>query len=159
MRYADRVVGTKIGFAYESSGHFDACAHLRRQAERDAAEVRALAGEHHVGQAIGFSRGARALVGALAEDPGMFQRIVLVIPPGGTAAGKYSAWLKSLPSSGRSELSTAVLVVGNRGDRGHPVRVAQEWAEQLGAHLELLPSRAVYTDAERVQNLLAGFLN
>jgi hypothetical protein len=159
MRYADRVAGTKIGFAYEGSGYFDACAHLRRQAERDAAEVRALADEHHAGQAIGFSRGARAIVGALAEDPGMFQRIVLVIPPGGTAAGKYSAWLESLPSAVRGELGTAALVVGNSGDRGHPVRVAQEWAEQLGAHLELLPSRAVHRDVERVQNLIADFLN
>jgi hypothetical protein len=29
--------------------------------------------------------------------------------------------------------------------------------DQLGAHLELLPSRAVYTDVERVQGLLADF--
>jgi hypothetical protein len=159
MRYADRVAGTKIGFAYESSGHFDSVAHRRRQADRDAGEVRALAAEHHAAQAIGFSRGARALVGALDEDTGMFQRVVLVIPPGGTAAGNYSAWLKSLPISGPSELSTSVLVIGNRGDPGHPVRVAQEWAEQLGARLEILPSRTVYTDAGRVQDLLAGFLN
>jgi hypothetical protein len=159
MRYADRVAGTKIGFAYEDSGHFNAVAHLRRQADRDAAEIRALAGEHHAGQAIGFSRGARALVGALAEDPGIFQRIVLVIPPGGTAAGKYSAWLQSLPSSGCGDLGTSVLVIGHHGDRGHPIRVAQQWAEQLNAHLELLPPQAMLIDAGRVKNLLADFLN
>jgi hypothetical protein len=157
MRYADRVAGTTIGFAYESSGHFDAVAHLRRQAERDAAEVRALAAEHDAGQAIGFSRGARAIVGALAEDPRLFGRVVLVLPPGGTAAGKYSAWLESRP--GCADLGTAVLVIGSRGDRGHPARVAEQWAEQLGAHLELLPPQAVRTDAGRVKTLLADFLS
>ncbi len=39
MRYADEVPGTKIGFAYENSGDFEALARVRRQAERDAAEV------------------------------------------------------------------------------------------------------------------------
>lgn len=159
MRYADTVGGTKLGFAYEGSGHFDAVAHLRREAERDAAEVRAVADEHQIKQAIGFSRGARAIVGALAEDRRLFQRVVLVIPPGGTAAGNYSAWLESLSSRGRGDLSAEILVIGNPGDRGHPVRVAQEWAERLGAHLEVLPSRAVSTDVERVQGLVADFLD
>jgi hypothetical protein len=68
MRYADLVAGTKIGFAYEQSGHFGPFASIRRQAERDAADVRAVAHEHQVTRAIGFSRGARAIVGALAED-------------------------------------------------------------------------------------------
>ncbi len=44
------------------------------------------------------------------------------------------------------------------GMRG-PARVAEAWAEQLGAHLDLLASRAVYTDADQVANLLAAFLN
>ena len=38
MRYADQVPGTKIGFGYESSGHFEALARVRREAERDAAK-------------------------------------------------------------------------------------------------------------------------
>jgi hypothetical protein len=46
MRYADQVPGTKIGFAYESSGHFEALARTRRQAERDAAEARAVVSDH-----------------------------------------------------------------------------------------------------------------
>jgi hypothetical protein len=108
MRYIDRVAGTKIGFDYEQSGYFEACAHLRRQAERDAA---------------------------------------------------YATWLESLPTVGSGDLAAEVLVVGHRGDQGHPARVAQAWAEQLDAHLELLTSRAVYTDAERVTNLLADFLD
>ena len=102
MRYLDRVTGTRIGFAYEQSGHCEALARVRRQAERDAAEVRAVAGEHRVTRAVGFSRGARAIVGALAEDPGLFARIVLVIPPGGRAAGKYATWLGSHPTVGSS---------------------------------------------------------
>ena len=82
----------------------------------------------------------------------------LVIPPGGRAAGKYASWLESLPNVGSGDLPAEVLVVGHRGDQVHPARVAQAWAEQLDAHLELLTSRAVYTDAERVKNLLADFL-
>jgi dienelactone hydrolase len=158
MRYTDGVPGTKIGFAYENSGHFAASACILRQAERDAAEVRAVAHDHQVTRAIGFSRGARAIVGALAEGPNLFERIALVIPPGGNAAGKYSTWLESLTSTGRGSLTADILVVGNRGDQGHPARVAEAWAEQLGAHLEILPSRAIYTDHERVMSLLAEFL-
>lgn len=157
MQYADQVKGTKIGFAYENSGHFEALARIRREADRDAAEVRAVASDHQVTQAIGFSRGARAIVGALAEEPALFERAALVIPPGGSAAGKYSDWLSSLTSVGRREMAAEILVIGNQGDQGHPARVAQAWAEQLGAHLEILPSRAVYADPERVTSLLAAF--
>jgi len=159
MRYADRVAGTKIGFAYEQSGYFDAVAGVRRQAERDAAEVRAVANEHRIQRAIGFSRGARAIVGALAEAPRMFTHVALVIPPGGHAAGRYSTWLESLPVVGRAGLCAEVLVIGHRGDQGHPARRAQAWAHQLDAHLELLSSRAVHTDVEQVTKLLADFLN
>lgn len=158
MRYAGQVAGTTIGFAWEHSGHFDACARIRRKAERDAAEVRAAATEHRASQAIGFSRGARAIVGALAEGPSPFARIVLAIPPGGSAAGKYSAWLESRPTVERERATTEILVIGNSGDPEHPARVAQAWAQQLGASLELLPSRAVYTDVERVKDLIAEFL-
>ena len=135
MQYANQVPGTKIGFAYEDSGHFEALARIRRQAEHDAAEARAVAKDHHLTQAIGFSRGARAIVGALAEDPVLFERVALVIPPGGSAAGKYSNWLGSRASTGRGELVAEIIVVGHRGDQEHPTRVAQAWAEQLGAHL------------------------
>jgi len=157
MSYADRVTGTKVGFAYEQSGHFDAFARIRRQAERDAAEVRALVNEHGIRRAIGFSRGARAVVGALADGPDLFERVALVIPPGGTAAGKYSSWLESLPIARPDTLTGEILVIGNRGDQGHPARVAREWADQLGAHVGILPSRAVYTDVEPVATLLRDF--
>jgi pimeloyl-ACP methyl ester carboxylesterase len=154
MSYADRVAGTKIGFTYEQSGHFDAFTRIRRQAERDAAEVRAVADEHGITRAIGFSRGARAIVGALADGPDLFERVALVIPPGGTAAGKYSTWLDSRPT-----LAAEVLVLGTRGDQDHPARVATAWAEQLGARVEILGSRAVYTEADRVMDLIADFFN
>jgi len=139
--------------------HLDHRMRYAERVERDAAEVRALAKEHHIKQAIGFSRGARAIVGALAEDPSLLQRLVLVIPPGGTAAGAYSTWLQSSPGAGSGDLSAEILVVGHRGDQGHPVRVARTWAEQLGANLELLPPRTVTTNLVRVQDLMADFLN
>ena len=159
MRYAERVKGTRIGFAYEHSGRFEEVRHLRRQADRDAAEVRAVAAEHQATRAIGFSRGARAIVGALADEAALFDRIVLVIPPGGQPAGKYSSWLEALPTAGRDDLRADILVIGNRGDTGHPARVAQAWAEQLDAEVEILPPRAVYTDPGAVMDLVAGFLN
>ena len=80
-----------------------------------------------------------------------------MIPPGGHAAGKYATWLESLPSVGSSDLPAEVLVVGHRGDQGHPARVAQAWAEQLDAHLELLTSRAVYTDVGAGDELARRF--
>jgi hypothetical protein len=97
-------------------------------------------------------------VGAVAGGASLFERIALVIPPGGHGPGKYAGWLESLPDAGRGDLTAEILVVGNRGDPGHPARVAQAWAEQLNARLELLPSRSVYTDVERVMALLAEFL-
>ena len=159
MRYLDRVAGAKIGFAYEQSGTFETFARIRRQADRDAAEVRAVASQQHVTRAVGFSRGARdrrrarrrpqPLRTHRARDPTWRTR----------AAGKYATWLESLPTVGRVDLPAEVLVVGHRGDQGHPARVAQTWAQQLNARLELLTSRAVYTDAERVARLLADFLD
>ena len=159
MSYAKGVEGTTIGFVYGQSGQFAEVQHIRRQADRDAAEVRAVAHAHRATRAVGFSRGARAIVGALAEDAGLFERIVLAIPPGGTAAGKYSAWLESLPSAGRGELTSEILVIGDQLDRGHPAQVAETWAEQLGARFELLPPRTTLQDADRVVNLIADFLN
>lgn len=160
MSYADRVKGTKIGFAYEHSGHFESIARIRRQADRDAAEVLALANEHKIKRAVGFSRGARAIVGALAEDAGVFDRIALVIPPRGTTAGKWMPWLESLSRpNARANLSAEILVIADQVDADHPVHVAQFWAEQLGASLEVHPPRTLYADPEQTMNLLAEFLN
>ena len=157
MRYVDRITGTKVGFAYEQSGHFESVAHIRRQAERDAGEVRAIAEARSIERAVGFSRGARAIVGALADKPDLFQRVALVIPPGGTARGKYSSWLESLPTAGREDLTAEVVVIAHTGERGHPADVAEAWADRLGARLEMLPPRGVYEDPERVIQLLADF--
>ena len=159
MRYASRVTGKTVGFAYEHSGQFDSAASLRRQADRDAAEALAVAEKQSATRAIGFSRGARALVGVLSEKPGHFERIALVIPPGGRAAGKYAAWLESCPRLTADLDGVELLVIGNRGDQGHPVRVAEAWAALLGARLEVLPSGAVANETELVADLLAEFLN
>lgn len=160
MSYADLVKGTKIGFAYGHSGHFGSIARIRRQADRDAAEVLALANEHKIKRAIGFSRGARAIVGALAEDAGVFERIALVIPPRGTTAGKWMPWLESLSQpNARANLSAEILVIADHVDAGHPVHVAQFWAEQLGASLKIHPPRTLFAEPEQMMNLLADFLN
>jgi len=160
MSYADRVKGTKIGFAYEHSGHFESIAHIRRQADRDAAEILALANEHKIQRAVGFSRGARAIVGALAEDVGIFDRIALVIPPRGATAGKWMPWLESLSlTNKRANLTAEILVIADRVDADHPIDVAEFWAEHLGARLEIHPPRTLHANPEQMMNLLAEFLN
>ncbi|HVE91336.1 MAG TPA: hypothetical protein VNE62_03400 [Actinomycetota bacterium] len=160
MSYLGRVKGTKIGFAYEHSGHFESVAKIRRQADRDAAEIRALAAEYKCKRAIGFSRGARGIVGALAEDPGAFERVALVIPPRGVTPGKWMPWLESLSGpEGRRSLSAEILVIADQVDAGHPVEVAEFWAAQLAARLEVHPPRTLYTDAEQMMIALANFFN
>ena len=149
-----------IGFVYEDPDRFARVAHLRRQADRDAAEVRLLARQHRTAQAIGFSRGARAIVGALANDANLFERIALVIPPGRLrVAQNYETWLASLSATSRREIGAEILVVGELGGRSHPAAEAEAWAKQLGARLELLPSKTVATDPARIANLLAEFFN
>jgi hypothetical protein len=78
---ADGVCGTRLLFDYERSGYFKDVPPLRRQAERDAAEVLAVAHRRRASQALGISRGARAVLGAVAEEPGLFSRVVLALPP------------------------------------------------------------------------------
>lgn len=158
MSYADRVNGTKVGFAYGQSGHFDSIARIRRQADRDSAEVLALARQHSIKRVIGFSRGARAVVGALAEDATVFERIALVIPPRTTTAGNWMPWLKAQPRA-QSDFSAEVLVIADRIDAGHPVDAAEFWAERLCARLEVHPPRTLFTDPERMRRALAEFFN
>lgn len=143
--FAQDVRGTRLSFYYEESGHFDRVPPLRRQAERDAEETRVVADAVGATRALGISRGARALAGLLAHDPGRFERVVLVVPFGDLRppSPSYRAWLDSLPTaaSGPPAGDTDFLVLGLRGDRGHPARAADEWARRLGARLELFPAR------------------
>jgi hypothetical protein len=160
MQYARGVKGTMIGFVYEDPEHFARVAHIRRQADRDAAEVRLLAHQHRTAQAVGFSRGARAIVGALADGADLFERIALVVPPAKLRVTQsYEIWLASLSATSRREIDAEILVVGEAGDRGHPADEAEAWAKQLGARLELLPSKTVATDPARIASLLAEFFN
>ena len=160
MRFADSVKGTKVGFVYEHSPQFTQVAKIRRQADRDAAEVRALAADYGTTRAIGFSRGARAVVGAIALVPSLFERIALVIPPANLrVAQNYETWLNSLSPTEASSLAAEILVVGQRGDRGHPADVAEAWANQLGAKLELLAPGDLSANPELVIDLLAEFFN
>src|SRR5947209_14212043 len=89
QQLAADVRGTRLLFYYERSGHFDEVPPLRRQADRDAAEVLALAGAARASRAAGISRGARAVLGALAEEPAGFDKVALILPPGGNAVGYF----------------------------------------------------------------------
>ena len=157
--YGAGVAGTKVSFDYQHSGHFASFARIRREAERDAAEVLALADQYDATRAIGISRGARAIVGVLAEVPLRFERVVLLLPPGGHAAGRYYTWLEALAEAGGDPVSADILVIGQRGDQGHPARTATQWAERLGARLDVFPSRGFYTEPACVRLLITEFLN
>ena len=158
LGYGRGVHGSRLSFDYEESGYFESLPKLRREAERDAAEVLAVAVGQGASRAIGLSRGARAVVGAMADVPDLFERVVLVLPPGGHAAGRYAPWLASLSEEPAPGLNADVLVIARRGDAGHPVRVAEEWATALNGSLEVL-TKAEWTGPERVQRLITGFLN
>ena len=160
--------GTQVYFDYDSVAPWAAtdrvapAARPRREADRDADEVRAVADDHQASQAIGISRGARAVLGVLTQQADRFNRIALLLPPGGRAAGRYASWLSTLAT----DVSTAppthpeVLVIGHRGDQVHPARVAREWAEVLGARLELFPTGGpLARHHERLHALLAEFMN
>src|SRR4051812_32445150 len=72
LRYGRGVLGARLAFDYEESGYFESLASERRTAERDAGEVLAVATHHAASRAIGLSRGARAVVGAIAKVPDVF---------------------------------------------------------------------------------------
>jgi non-heme chloroperoxidase len=155
----------------------------RGAADRDADELLAVADKYEATRAVGMSRGARAIVGLLAGQPDRFERLALVLPPGGFAPGRYARWLASSLPSGHSSnaddryakwmaslsvsestpagRSAEILVVAQRGDQGHPVRVAEEWAGRLGdARLEVFPSGGLLTEhRERFRSLIIGFMN
>lgn len=155
---AANVRGTRLLFYYEQSGHFDEVPPLRRQAERDAAEILAVAEHHGASRALGVSRGARAILGALAEDPDAFERVVLVRPPGGNAVGYFREWLAGL-TPGQANVGADILILGVRGDSFHPARVAEEWADRLGAHLEVFEKRGDPPGSARLQSAATDFLN
>jgi hypothetical protein len=155
------VRGTRLSFYHEESGHFDRVPPLRRQAERDAEEARLVADAGGATRALGISRGARALVGMLARDPGRFERVVLVVPPGDLRppALSYRVWLDSLPAaaSGPPAPKTEFLVLGLKGDRGHPARAAEEWAGRLGARLEIFPGRGAVPQYEPMPGVVPQY--
>lgn len=157
------LAGTRLFFQYERSGHFESTRGIRRQADRDAFEVCAVAEEGRATRAVGFSRGARATVGALIRDPGRFERVVLVWPPNGWAAGDYASWVgheKAVPD-GVVEPGADVLIVAQHLDRDHPLKMAEQWAWALGATLEVFPGEGLLWEAhhERFRQVVAGFLN
>lgn len=155
--------GTRLFFEYEHSGHFDATRGVRRQADRDAVELAAVARAGRATQAVGFSRGARAVVGALVREPGLLRRAVLVWPPMGWAAGDYSAWVghEKLVPERTVDPGADVLVIAQQLDRDHPLKMAEQWAEALGAHLEVFSREGLLWDAHRQRfgALLGDFLS
>jgi hypothetical protein len=133
--------GTRVCFRYGEVEPWSPSGPPRRAAERDSAEVLAVADYSDATRAVGVSRGTFAIAGVLADDPGRFDRVVFVIPPAGTAAGRYREWLLELPADEHGPVTGAdILILAMRGDSGHPVKVAEEWAGRLGAQLEVFPS-------------------
>jgi pimeloyl-ACP methyl ester carboxylesterase len=129
-RLSRGVKGSSVFFEYERSGHGELIQGIRRQADRDALELGAVAEEYGATRVLGSSRGARAAVGALLKDAGRFEGVVLVLPPGGWAAGDYVSWVgndRVIPDQ-VVRPGAEVLVVAQLGDRGHPVRLAEQWA-------------------------------
>jgi hypothetical protein len=161
------VRGTQAFFEYDSVAPWAASdvapspRRPRREADRDADEVLAVADHYGASRAVGISRGARAIIGALAEEPDRFDRVALVLPPGGHAVGRYAPWLAARaagppPPPVRADL----LVIGQRGDRVHPAALAEQWAQLLPARLEVFPSGGIFVrHAERYHALLADFMN
>jgi hypothetical protein len=68
-------------------------------------------------------------VGLGTVDKRHSQSYVLVL--GGHAVGRYALWLAFLLEEPHAKPGTEVLVIARRGDSGHPVRAAEEWAEAL----------------------------
>lgn len=154
------VRGTRAFFRYGGIEPWAPGRPPRRGAERDAAELRAAADQSGATCAVGMSRGTCALLGVLADDTARFDRVVLVIPPAGTAAGRYREWLGELPVSAATPVTSAdILILAMRGDSGHPVKVAEDWSNRLGTPLEVFPSthrlpNVLTVMAERCQDFL-----
>jgi hypothetical protein len=157
------IKGTRLFFEYERSGHFELTRGIRRKADRDAFEVCAVAEEGGATRAVGFSRGARAVVGALIRDAGRFERVVLVWPPGGWAAGDYVSWVGNDKVAPERVVRPGpeVLVVAQQIDRGHSVKLAEQWAWALGARLEVFSPEGLLWQVhrEKVRAVVSGFLN
>lgn len=156
------VEGSRLFFEYERSGHFELTRGIRRQADRDAFEVCAVADEGGATRAVGVSRGARAVVGALFRDAGRFEGVVLVLPPGGRAVGDYVSWVgnDAVVPEHVVRPGAEVLVVAQQGDRGHSVGLAEQWAWALGARLEVFPAGGVLeVHRERFRAVVSGFLS
>lgn len=155
--------GTRLFFEYERSGHFESTRGIRRQADRDALEVCAVAAEGRATRAVGFSRGARAVVGALIRDTGRFERVVLVWPPGGWAAGDYVSWVghEKVRPERVVQPGPEVLVIAQQIDRDHSIKMAEQWAWALGARLEVFPPSGLLWEVHRnrLRAVLSAFLN
>jgi pimeloyl-ACP methyl ester carboxylesterase len=162
------VRGTRLFFEYDRVAPWAATdlapppRRPRREADRDADELLAVADHYGASRAVGISRGARAVIGALAEEPDRFERVALVLPPGGNAAGRYAPWLAARladPIPPRP-VEAELLVIGQRGDRVHPATLAEQWAQLLAARLEVFPTGGIFVrHAEWYHALLAEFMN
>jgi hypothetical protein len=153
--------GSQVGFEYGKVAPWIPDRPPRREADRDAAEARAVVDRFGATQAIGSSRGARALLGVLANGVTRLERVVLAIPPGGTAAGRYRDWLAELPQRATAPVTdAAILIPAFGGDSSHPLTLAEEWAERLGARLEVFPSLHRNPEVyEAMREVIREFLN
>jgi hypothetical protein len=101
------------------------------------------------------------VVGALVRDAGRFDRVVLVWPPAGWAAGDYVSWVgheKVVPTQ-VVRPGAEVLVVAQPIDRDHPLRMAEQWAWALDARLEVFPRDGLLWEMDGFRTVVSGFLN
>lgn len=133
--FGSGVRGTRVFFQYDDS---------------PPATLRAVADQVNATRAFGASLGVAAVAAVVAGDPDRFDRLVLAIPAG--LGVSYDAL---------SAVTVPVLVIGQRDDDVHPVRVAEQLAAALpNATSRILPPGGLL-EAHRaeVRELIATFLN
>jgi 3-oxoadipate enol-lactonase len=134
--FGSGVRGTRVFFQYGDASPPEA--------------LRQVADEANATRAFGASLGVAAIAQVLAADPGRFDRLVLAIPAG--LGVSYDVL---------GQVSVPALVIGQRDDDVHPVRVAEQTAAALPqATLKILPAGGLL-EAHRaeVRELIASFLN
>ncbi|GAB3404241.1 alpha/beta fold hydrolase [Flindersiella endophytica] len=134
--FGSGVRGTRVFFQYGDSS--------------PPVALRSVADQAGATRAFGASLGVAAIAGVLADEPGRFERLVFAIPAG--LGVSYDVLGK---------VSVPVLVLGQRGDDVHPVRVAEQAVAALPqATLRILPPGGLLVaHRAEVRQLVTSFLN
>lgn len=157
--YASAVAGTRSFVHLRGHGRSHVPASPEWGYAELAAEVRSVADRLGAGRALGVSMGAGALLAGLAQDPGRFERLVLVLPaavdrPRGDEAMRRLGRLAARVEAGDAGPVARHLLLEQPGqvrDDPHVVAWCREQAEQLvssgvAAALRVLPGRVPLAD-------------